>query len=108
MPKSILLTKDQYFEAKIQLRPFRQDIYDFILDEVKKRGKVFISKIDELKTGIDIFISDQRFARRLGKMMKDKFGGELKITRTLFTQDKLTSKLIYRGTVLFRAKPKEE
>ena len=108
MPKSIQLTKDQYFQANIQLRPFDQEVFDFIMHEVEKRGKVFISRIVEFKTGIDIYISDQKFARRLGKMMKDKFGGELKITRTLFTQDKLTSKLIYRGTVLFRLRPRED
>jgi len=108
MPKSIVLSKDQYFEAKIQLRPFNQEVFDFIMNQIDKRKGVFVSKIDELKTGVDIFMSSQQFARRLGKMMKDKFKGELKITRTLHTQDKMTSRLIYRGTVLFRLKQEEE
>ncbi len=107
MSKSIILTNDQYFEAKIQLRPYDKEVFDYIMREIDKRKGVFVSKIDELKTGVDIFMSDQRFARRLGKMLKDKYKGELKITRTLFSQDKLTSKLIYRGTVLFRLKKDE-
>ena len=107
MSKSIILTNDQYFEAKIQLRPYDKEVFDYIMREIDKRKGVFVSKIDELKTGVDIFMSDQRFARRLGKMLKDKYKGELKITRTLFSQDKLTSKLIYRVTVLFRLKKDE-
>ncbi|MBT3985483.1 hypothetical protein HOD38_05215 [archaeon] len=107
MSKSIILTNDQYFEAKIQLRPYDKEVFDYIMREIDKRKGVFVSKIDELKTGVDIFMSDQRFARRLGKMLKDKYKGELKITRTLFSQDKLTSRLIYRGTVLFRLKKEE-
>ena len=101
------MTNDQYFEAKIQLRPYDKEVFDYIMREIDKRKGVFVSKIDELKTGVDIFLSDQKFARRLGKMLKDKYGGELKITRTLFSQDKLTSRLIYRGTVLFRLKKDE-
>jgi len=102
------LSKDQYFEAKIQLRPFNQEVFDFVMKNIEKRKGVFVSKIDELKTGVDIFMSDQKFARRLGKMLKDRFKGTLKITRTLHTQDKMTSKLIYRGTVLFRLKEDDE
>ena len=101
------MTNDQYFEAKIQLRPYDKEVFDYIMREIDKRKGVFVSKIDELKTGVDIFLSDQKFARRLGKMLKDKYGGELKITRTLFSQNKLTSRLIYRGTVLFRLKKDE-
>jgi NMD protein affecting ribosome stability and mRNA decay len=107
MPKSTILRKDLYFEANIQLRPFDKEVFDWILKQIAKRPKVFVSKFVEYKTGIDIFISDQRFARRLGKKLNDTFKGDLKITRTLFTQDKMTSKLVYRGTVLFRLKPKE-
>ncbi|MFH1972406.1 MAG: NMD3-related protein [archaeon] len=108
MSKFILLSKDQYFEAKIQLRPFNQEVFDYVMDQIDKRKGVFVSKIEELKTGVDIYMSSQQFARRLGKMLKDKFKGDLKITRTLHTQDKMTSKLVYRGTILFRLKEIEE
>jgi len=107
MPKSTILRKDLYFEANIQLRPYDKEVFEWIMKQIKKREKVFVSKLVEYKTGVDIFISDQRFARRLGKKLKDTFKGDLKITRTLFSQDKMTSRLIYRGTVLFRLKPKE-
>jgi NMD protein affecting ribosome stability and mRNA decay len=94
----------QYFEAKIQLRPFNKKVYDFILKQVARRKDVFITKEIKCKTGMDIYLTNQRFSRSLGKKLKDNFKGELKITRTLHSRDRLRSKLRYRATVLFRLK----
>ncbi|MBS3107691.1 hypothetical protein J4468_02140 [Candidatus Woesearchaeota archaeon] len=94
----------KYYEAIIQLRPEKQEVLDFILSEVERRDDVFISKIEKLKTGIDIYISSQNFARSLGKKLKNKFKGDVKITRTIFGMQRDTGKIIYRGTVLFRLK----
>jgi nonsense-mediated mRNA decay protein 3 len=109
MSKSIIY-KDpsNYFEAIIQLRPYDEEIFNFLKKRIRKRDGVFITKVIQLKTGIDIYISSQRYARRLGQDMKKAFKGELKITRKLHTQSRETSKLLYRATVLFRLKPKEE
>lgn len=104
----------EYFEAIIQLRCEADDlsrleeVLRFIQNRIKARPKVFISKIKELPTGIDIYISSQSYARSIGKKLKKSFQGDLKITRTLHTMDRMTSKQIYRGTILFRLKPKEE
>ena len=95
---------DQYFEAKIQLRPFDRKIYDFIIKQVSKRKDTFITKEVWCKTGIDLYLTNQRFARSLGKKLKDNFRGELKITRTLHSRDRLRSRLKYRATILFRLK----
>ena len=94
----------KYYEAKIQLRPEKQEVLDFILSEVERRDDIFISKIEKLKTGLDIFISSQSFARSLGKKLKNKFKGEVTITRTIFGMKRDTGKIIYRGTILFRLK----
>lgn len=91
-----------YYEAKIQLRPGNKEFLDFIKKKVKKKGKVFISKVEVLKEGIDVYLSSWRFAISLGKMLKKSFGGEVSITRKLFSRDTRTSKKIYRVTVLFR------
>ncbi|RME55066.1 hypothetical protein D6777_01810 [Candidatus Woesearchaeota archaeon] len=100
--KDNVYSKNQYFEAVIQLRPYNEEVMRFIENQVKKQDKVFISRVEKLKTGVDIYISSQRFARTLGQKLKRSFKGELKITKTLFGRDKLKSKDIYRGTVLFR------
>ncbi|MBU0929825.1 MAG: hypothetical protein KJ623_02030 [Nanoarchaeota archaeon] len=93
-----------YYEAKIQLRPFNREIYDYIIKEIEKRKNVFIAKKIEKKYGIDIYITSNSFAMALGKKLKHKFKGELKISRALFCTDRLTSKLLYRITILFRTK----
>tara|TARA_Y100000310_G_scaffold167610_2_gene167547 strand:+ start:32398 stop:32715 length:318 start_codon:yes stop_codon:yes gene_type:complete len=91
-----------YFEATIQLRPKSPVLLEFVVNEVEKRKDVFISEVKTCKTGFDVLISSQRFARSLGKKMKDRFKGELKVTKTLFSRDRQSSKTLYRATVLFR------
>lgn len=108
MPKSIFLSENHYFEAIIQLRPYNEKVYTFIEDEIKKHKGIFISKLVEHKTGIDLYLSSQKFARNLGQKMKRKFRkGKLVMSRTLHTQDRLSSRLLYRATILFRL-PEEE
>lgn len=93
-----------YYEAILQIRPAKNEVLDFVFDLVKTRNDVKISKVKELKTGYDVYLSNQRFARgTLGKQLKKKFkGGKLVITKALYGQHKLTSRLVYRATVLFR------
>tara|TARA_Y100000310_G_C20519128_1_gene732760 strand:- start:658 stop:990 length:333 start_codon:yes stop_codon:yes gene_type:complete len=109
MRKSIVYEgPNQYFEAVIQIRPKDEEVLKFIQKKVVERKGVFISKIMEMKTGWDITISSQRFARTLGTLLKRRFKGwELKVTRTLHTRDKLRSKDVYRGTVCFRKKKED-
>lgn len=95
----------EYYEAILQLRPATDEVVDFIASEIERRGNVKISKIVEMKNGIDIYLTNQKFARStLGPMLKRRFKGELKISKSLYGRDKLTQKLIYRATILFRLK----
>ncbi|MBU2589873.1 MAG: hypothetical protein KKA65_02095 [Nanoarchaeota archaeon] len=100
---------EDYFEAKIQLRPATEETLRFIKNRVRERESVFISKTEELKEGgVDIYLSSQRYAQTIGRGLKKSFGGEFKISRTLHTLNKMTSKKVYRVTVLFRPRMKEE
>ena len=92
-----------YYEAIIQLRPADEKVVAFVRGQLEERG-AFISKEEKLKTGIDLYVSDQRFARALSKKLKKKFGGEVKLTRKLHTISKSSGKPLYRVTVLFRLK----
>ena len=110
MPKSIVFRKDNYYEAIIQLRPYDEEIFDFIEAEIKRRTEaVFVTRIEELKTGIDIYLTSQKFARGLGPRIKKKFKGwELKMTRKIHTRDKQKSRNVYRATILLRKIKKED
>lgn len=94
----------EYYEAILQIRPARKDVLDFVLESIEKRNDTIISKIDELKTGYDLYLTNQKFARgALAMQLKKKFkDGKLVITKSLYGRHKMTSKLIYRATVLFR------
>jgi len=92
-----------YYEAILQLRPAKKELLNFIDKRIEERGNVTIAKIEELKTGVDIYLSSWRYALSLGRMLKRSFGGTIKITRSLYSQSKQTGKRIYRVTVLFRS-----
>ncbi len=93
-----------YYEAIIQLRPFDEKLIAFIVKKIKERENVYIVKevILKKKAGIDLYLSDQRFARALGKQLKRHFKGKLISSRKLHSRNRLTSKDIYRVTVCFR------
>ncbi len=103
-----------YYEAIVQLRnPLRNPVGDledamhFVLEAVRSEGQevVFISKKKKVANGWDLYMSSNKFAVDLGRQLFREFGGELKISRKLFSQHKQTSRLLYRMTVLFRMPP---
>ena len=109
MPKCIMFAKDNYFEAKIQLRPFDEEVFIYIKKEIQKRkDNVYMTKIIELKEGVDVYLSSQKFARSLGPKLKKRFGGELNMTNTIHTRNRINSRNVYRATILFRRAKKEE
>ena len=98
----IKMKNPQYFEGILQLRNPNEEAISFIRNQFKKRKNVFIAKEEKLKTGIDLYISSNRFILSLGKKLKESFKGELKTSRKLYGVDRQTGKLRYRVTVLFR------
>ena len=93
----------EYYEAILQIRPAKKEVLDYAINLIEKRNDTKISKLEELKTGFDLYLTNQRYARgALAQQLKRRFGGKVVITKALYGQHKLTSKLVYRATVLFR------
>lgn len=93
----------EYYEAILQIRPANKEVLDFVISLVEKRNDTKISKIVTLKTGYDVYLTNQRFARgTLAGQLRKKFKRKAVVTKTLYGQHKITSRLIYRATVLFR------
>lgn len=94
-----------YYEAILQLRPAKEELIKFVLEEFKRRPDVFISKQVDLKNGVDLYISSNQFTKHLGIKLSRKFpNSEMKTSRALYSRSRMTSKLLYRVTVLFRLK----
>jgi NMD protein affecting ribosome stability and mRNA decay len=101
----------KYFEAIIQLRCDNtqklKEALDHLgerLDNLKSRG-VFVTKIEPLENGFDLYITDKRKAQALGKEIIESYGGKLGTSAQLFTKDHLRSKDVYRLNVLVSISP---
>ncbi len=100
--------KAGYYEGILQLRNIDNENYgqalDFIkanMESVRKRG-VFAVKYVGVSNGVDIYITDKSYLDTLAHEVFQKFGGELKKNERLFSQNKMTSRLVYRVAVLIR------
>lgn len=94
-----------YFEGILQLRNYTKELIHWVQKKIKKDKKARIAKIKKTKNGIDLYISDQHYLQNLGKKIKQSFNGILKTSKKLHTQERTTSKLLYRVTVLFKQIP---
>ena len=99
-----------YYEAIFQLRNPGGNVEEathFVLEAVRSKNQegVFISKKKKVANGLDLYLSSNSFAVDTGRQLFRKFGGELKISRKLFSQHRQTSRVLYRMTVLFRMPP---
>lgn len=94
----------EYFEGTLQLRTVSQEVLSYVENDLifQKGNGISCSKIVEHKLGNDYYMSSNKYIVKLGKNLKKKFGGEVLITRKLFSRSNETSKPIYRVTVLYK------
>lgn len=91
-----------YYQGILQLRNPNKEVLNFIKNQFKNNKKAWIAKQVKQKTGVDLYISSNKFLLALGKKLKKSFKGELKTSRKLHSKNRLTSRNVYRVTVLFR------
>ena len=94
-----------YFQGVLQLRNPTQEVVDFVKKTVAESGRARISKIKRVENGVDMYITCQHYLQSVGKQLKQRFAGELVLSRRLHTLDKVRSQRVYRITVLFRMFP---
>ncbi len=91
----------EYYEAIFQLRNPRDEILQLIDSELKAQ-KVIVACRRDCSQGMDFYLSSQHSAQNIGKKLQQKFGGELKITKRLFSRSRQTSREIYRVTIYYK------
>lgn len=94
---------ENYFEAILQIRPKKQSILEFVRNDCLRNG-ITISKEISKDFGYDLYLSSRKYAVQISKKLKKSFGGDLVFSKTLHTKNRMTSKLVYRITILYRAK----
>lgn len=94
-----------YFEGVLQLRNVNDEVIDFAVKEIEKDPSTQISKVTEAGDGFDIYITRQKFLRSLGNKLQKQFGGQVVVSRRIFTRNRQTSRDIYRISLLFKLPP---
>tara|TARA_Y100000034_G_scaffold136745_1_gene215391 strand:- start:6028 stop:6336 length:309 start_codon:yes stop_codon:yes gene_type:complete len=97
-----LYSKDEYYEAKLQLRPKDEEVIKFAKKLIDENKTLLITKETEHKYGIDFLTNSQKQTQKIARQLKKRFKGKITLSRKLFKVDRLTSKKLYRVTVCFR------
>ena len=66
-------SQGSYYEAILQIRNPTEEVVNCVMNAIKKQKDVFISREINYKTGFDLFISSQKFAHQLGRVLKKSF-----------------------------------
>lgn len=90
-----------YFQGILQLRNPSKELIKLVKEKVKEEG-IYIAKEVKLKNGIDMKISSNKFLLKLGKLLREKFNGDLKISKKIYSKDNITQKRIWRMTIMFK------
>ena len=92
-----------YFEGILQIRNGNQNLLHWVYDKIRADKKATVTKAKKVANGVDLYITDQHYLQNLGKKIKEHQPGILKVSTRLHTVDKMTSRHLYRITVLFKA-----
>ncbi len=94
------------YEAILQLRGTNEKVEEMQnYVETHLKENVRITKIKAVKTGVDIYLNSRRFANSVSRALNKAFGGIIGINKKLYSVNHLTSKKVYRTSILFRAFP---
>jgi NMD protein affecting ribosome stability and mRNA decay len=94
-----------YFEGILQVRDENKELLQWIHNKIVQDGRAAVAKEKKVKNGVDLYISDQHYLQNLGRKIKEHRPGILKTSKRLHTVDKMTSKHLYRVTVLYKPLP---
>ena len=98
------LSGTKYFQGILQLRNVKPE-QALQIEEFARRDSEagsFINDIEEVRGGIDYYMTSNHHLRRLGIDLQRKFGGILEENPKLQTRDNLASKDLFRVSVLLR------
>jgi len=90
-----------YYQGILQLRNPTPELIDFVKNDAKKNHGI-IAKQKKVANGYDFYMASNTYLQSIGRKINNQFSGEFKISNRLFARDRLTGRLVYRGTIMFR------
>ncbi len=91
-----------YFEGILQIRNIDENIMQFIKKYCQDH-KIFIIEEEQVKNGYNLKISDKKKVHNLISALHKTFGGITKENAQVFSQDRQTSKVVYRVNFYYEA-----
>ena len=98
----MIYSNDNYYEAKIQIRPYNEEVLDLFKKLIDNNSNILIAKETKIKTGMDFLVTSQKEVQKIAKQLKKRFGGKITISRKLFKIHRQTSRKVWRLTVCLR------
>jgi NMD protein affecting ribosome stability and mRNA decay len=92
---------NNYYEGVLQLRNPDKEVLDYIYKKILDSG-CRIAKEKKMKNGIDLYLSSNKFLKKLAKDLQNNFAGQLIMSSKLYSKNRQTSKEVHRGCVCFR------
>jgi len=91
--------RPEYYEAVLQLRDCGQEAVGVVKEKIAREG-IPVAKVLEVAGGWDFYLADKNFTKALGKKIQERFGGDYKVTASLWGRKE--GKEVHRLTVLVR------
>lgn len=101
------INASQKSKCTIQLRTnqsfqkFKSEMYDYLRKYIK-----YISKVKELRTGLDMTVSTRQIGLKISRDIKQKFNMHMKETRKEYSWDRSKNRPKYRSTILLKKRRK--
>ena len=93
--------RNEYYDATLQLRPYDEEVINYVKRHMEL-NQVSIAKETKTKYGVDLNITSKKFAVQIGKKLKSRFGGTIKLSKSVLKFGKSASRNLFRVTVCFR------
>ena len=94
-----------YFEGILQLRNADLDVKNFVNSLIKKTEDLYVNKVVEKQDSVDFYFVKKKFIGRIADKLAFEYGAFVDHNAQLFSQDKQTSKELFRLNVAVHIPP---
>ncbi len=94
-----------YFEGVLQLRNADSSVKKFVKSLISETKDLYVNKVVEKKDSVDFYFVKKKFISRIADKLVSEFGASADHNAQLFSQDKQSSKELFRLNVAVHIPP---